>query len=34
MKRFTVSLLVMGLVLLAPSLIVAQTDYPRRQVEL
>lgn len=34
MKRATVSLLVMGLALLAPSLGLAQTDYPKRQVEL
>ena len=34
MKRATVSLLVMGLALLAPSLVPAQTDYPKRQVEL
>lgn len=34
MKRGTVSLLVMGLALLAPSLVSAQTEYPKRQIEL
>ncbi len=34
MKRVTLSLLAMGVALLAPSLVPAQTDYPKRQVEL